>query len=99
MNASLSPEVALPAPPAQAAIPGPVASPALEAIAADASNLKSNFSQIRGISEKRTEQLNSIGIYTIQQLANASPDDLAAKLNLSPRIVKMWIGTAKKMAK
>jgi predicted flap endonuclease-1-like 5' DNA nuclease len=57
------------------------------------------FSKIRGISEKRAAQLKANGIATIEQLANASADDLAAKLAVSPRIVKMWIGSAKKLVK
>ena len=60
---------------------------------------KSEFAQIRGISEKRAEQLKAVGVNNIQDLANASPDDLAAKLGVSPKIVKMWIGSAKKLAK
>jgi predicted flap endonuclease-1-like 5' DNA nuclease len=57
------------------------------------------FGQIRGINEKRAAQLNANGIATLEQLANASADELAAKLEVSPRIVKMWIGSAKKLAK
>jgi len=60
---------------------------------------KSELTQIRGISEKRAEQLKANGVRSIQELANASADDLAAKLNVSPKIVKMWIGTAKKQTK
>jgi predicted flap endonuclease-1-like 5' DNA nuclease len=60
---------------------------------------KMEFAQIRGISEKRAEQLRAVGVNSLQDLANAAPDDLAAKLNVSPKIVKMWIGSAKKLAK
>jgi predicted flap endonuclease-1-like 5' DNA nuclease len=58
---------------------------------------KSVFSQIRGISEKRAEELKANGINTVEELANASAEDLAAKLNVSPKIVKMWIGSARKL--
>jgi predicted flap endonuclease-1-like 5' DNA nuclease len=60
---------------------------------------KPELSQIRGISEKRAEQLKANGISTIGELANASAEDLAVKLSLSPKIVKMWIGSAKKLSK
>ncbi|MCW4009665.1 MAG: helix-hairpin-helix domain-containing protein [Candidatus Bathyarchaeota archaeon] len=57
------------------------------------------FSQIRGINQKRAEQLASNGVTSIEELANASADELAEKLGVSPRIVKMWIGCAKKLVK
>ena len=54
------------------------------------------FSSIRGISQNRANQLKTNGINNIQDLANANPADLAIKLNVSPKITKMWIGSAKK---
>ena len=57
------------------------------------------FTQIRGISKNRADQLKANGINNIQELANANPADLATKLNVSPKIVKMWIGSAKKQIK
>jgi predicted flap endonuclease-1-like 5' DNA nuclease len=78
--------VAEPQPPAQ--IPTPVSeAPAME------------FTQIRGISQNRATQLKANGINNIQELANANAADLATKLNVSPKIVKMWIGSAKKQIK
>ncbi len=59
----------------------------------------SDFSPIRSISQKRAEQLKSVGINTMDDLAKASATDLAEKLNVSIKIVKMWIGTAKKLSK
>jgi len=61
--------------------------------------VNSAFSQIRGINQKRAEQLRANGINTLEDLAGASADDLAEKLSISPRIVKMWIGSAKKRVK
>ena len=75
-----------------------ISAPVVEAQAASAA-AKLEFTQIRGISEKRAEQLKANGINTIEELANASAVDLAAKLNVSPKIVKMWIGSAKKLSK
>ena len=43
--------------------------------------------------------MKSVGVNSVEDLAKASPEDLAAKLEVSPRIVKMWVGTAKKMVK
>ncbi len=92
-------DVALPAPPVQAAISAPPSPPALGSSVSSQLASKMEFAQIRGISEKRAEQLRAIGINTVQELANASAADLAVKLDVSPRIVKMWIGTAKKLVK
>ncbi len=80
-----TPVVAEPQPAVQ--IPAPT--PASEAPAME-------FTQIRGISQNRADQLKANGINNIQELANANPADLATKLNVSPKIVKMWIGSAKK---
>ena len=60
---------------------------------------KLEFAGIRSINEKRAEQLKANGINNLRELSNADALDLAAKLNVSPKIVKMWIGSAKKLAK
>jgi predicted flap endonuclease-1-like 5' DNA nuclease len=75
------------------ATPSPTPVPSTEVPA------ESVFTQIRGISDKRAAQLKEHGITTYEQLANASADELAAKLGVSPKIVKMWIGSAKKLTK
>lgn len=80
-------EVTVPAQPIETAVP--TAEPA------DTSDLK----KIRGISENRASQLKENGIVTVADLAQASPADLAAKLQVSEKIVKMWIGSAKKLTK
>ncbi len=59
----------------------------------------SNLTKIRGINEKRAEQLRTIGVNSTEDLAKASSKDLAAKLQISEKIAKMWIGTAKKLNK
>lgn len=64
-----------------------------------AADVTSELTQIRGISKARAEQLKANGIETLKALAEASPEVLAAKLQVSPKIVKMWIGSAKKLAK
>jgi hypothetical protein len=80
--------LAIAAPPVEAALPAP---------AAATGNAKKGFSQIRSISASRAEQLKSLGIASIAELARANPEELAAKLNVSVKIVKMWVGSAKKL--
>ncbi|MGF3522063.1 MAG: helix-hairpin-helix domain-containing protein [Candidatus Bathyarchaeia archaeon] len=62
-------------------------------------DVASELTQIRGISKARAEQLKANGIETIKALSEASPEVLAEKLQVSPKIVKMWIGSAKKLTK
>jgi predicted flap endonuclease-1-like 5' DNA nuclease len=58
-----------------------------------------SLTNIRGINAKRADQMKSNGITNIEDLAKASSSELASKLEVSERIVKMWIGTAKKIIK
>ena len=74
-------------------------SPTLESTTSPAPIAKSDLTLIRGINEKRADQFKANGINTIQDLSTASAEDLAAKLGVSPKIVKMWVGSAKKRAK
>lgn len=55
------------------------------------------LTEIKGIKEKRAAQLKAIGIYSIEDLAKASDKDLAAKLNISPKITSKWIENAKEI--
>ena len=73
--------------------------PTLESTTSPAPIAKSDLTLIRGINEKRADQFKANGINTIQDLSTASAEDLAAKLGVSPKIVKMWVGSAKKRAK
>jgi len=52
---------------------------------------------VKGIGEKRSEQLKALGINSVEDLAKASPNDLAAKLKISPKITERWIENAKKL--
>ncbi|MGB9854458.1 MAG: helix-hairpin-helix domain-containing protein [Candidatus Bathyarchaeales archaeon] len=56
------------------------------------------LTEVKGIGEKRAEQLKGVGINSVEDLAKASADDLAAKLKVSPKITKVWIENAKKLA-
>ncbi len=53
------------------------------------------LTKVKGIGEKRAEQLKALGINSIEELAKASANDLAAKLKISPKITGKWIENAK----
>lgn len=52
---------------------------------------------VKGIKEKRAQQLRTIGINTVEDLAKASPEDLATKLKIAPYFTGQWIENAKKI--
>jgi predicted flap endonuclease-1-like 5' DNA nuclease len=54
------------------------------------------LTEVKGIGEKRAEQLKAINISSMEDLAKVSAKDLAAKLKISPKITRKWIGNAKK---
>lgn len=60
---------------------------------------KLELTEVKGIGEKRAEQLKSIGISNVDELAKASAEDIAKKLKISPKIVDKWIASAKELAK
>jgi predicted flap endonuclease-1-like 5' DNA nuclease len=88
-----APEAPQPAPAQVTAPPAPEPAPQVSSV------IPPELVKIRGINPKRAEQLKAIGVGTIADLAKASPDELAAKLGVSPKIIKMWIGSAKKLVK
>ena len=55
------------------------------------------LTQVKGIGPKRAEQLKSLGINSIKDLAEASAKNLATKLEISPKITRRWIENAKKL--
>ncbi|MGQ9529835.1 MAG: helix-hairpin-helix domain-containing protein [Candidatus Bathycorpusculaceae bacterium] len=55
--------------------------------------------QVKGIKEKRAGQLKAVGINSVEDLAKASAEDLAAKLKISPKIVEKWIEDARRILK
>jgi predicted flap endonuclease-1-like 5' DNA nuclease len=55
------------------------------------------LTKVRGIGEKRATQLKTIGISSIEDLAKASPKDLATRLNVSPKITRKWVENAKEI--
>jgi predicted flap endonuclease-1-like 5' DNA nuclease len=52
---------------------------------------------VKGVKEKRAEQLKTLGISTVEELANASAEELAKKLNISPWFTEKWIKNAKEL--
>lgn len=55
------------------------------------------LTEVKGIGEKRAAQLKVLGINSIEDLAEASAKDLAAKLEISPKITGKWIENAKEI--
>jgi predicted flap endonuclease-1-like 5' DNA nuclease len=55
------------------------------------------LTDVKGIGEKRKEQLKALNISSIEDLARASAEDLASKLKISPKITGKWIGNAKQL--
>ncbi|MDH5793809.1 MAG: helix-hairpin-helix domain-containing protein [Candidatus Bathyarchaeota archaeon] len=58
---------------------------------------KMKLTKVKGIGEKRAEQLKALGISSVEDLAKASAEDLAEKLKISPKITGRWIENAKKL--
>jgi len=53
--------------------------------------------KVKGIGEKRAEQLKALNISSVEDLAKVSAEDLASKLKISPKITVRWIENAKKL--
>ena len=51
---------------------------------------------VKGIGPKRAEQLRSIGIQSVEELAKQSSEELSRKANVSTKIAGKWIEEAKK---
>jgi predicted flap endonuclease-1-like 5' DNA nuclease len=55
------------------------------------------LTEVKGIGEKRKQQLNALGINSIDDLAKTSADELAQKLKISSKITGKWIESSKKL--
>ena len=55
--------------------------------------------QVKGIGVKRATQLKTLGINSVNDLAKASAEDIAKKLQISSKITKKWIASAKELVK
>lgn len=69
----------------------------IEAPAATATALE--LTQVKGIGEKRAAQLKALGINNVSDLAKASAEDIAEKLQISPKITQKWIDNAQELVK
>jgi len=58
-----------------------------------------DLTEVKGIGEKRTNQLKTYGINNVDDLAKGSIQDLAKRLNVSPKIVAKWVEDAKQLLK
>ena len=56
-----------------------------------------DLTEVNGIGEKRKAQLSTMGINNVEDLSKASPNDLATKLKISPKITEKWIDSAKEL--
>ncbi len=53
--------------------------------------------EVKGIKDKRAQQLKAVGINTVEDLAKASATDLATKLKIAPYFTGKWIESAKQI--
>ncbi|HYB68637.1 MAG TPA: hypothetical protein VEC97_03745 [Candidatus Acidoferrales bacterium] len=80
--------------------PEPVvqATPVVQAVpVAEVKSPSPGLLEVKGIKEKRAQQLKAIGINTVEDLSKASAEDLAAKLKIAPYFTGKWIENAKEM--
>jgi len=95
-----APVAAPPAPPPSPTqpTPSPTQTATVEEKAEEIAAAGTPLTMVRGIGEKRSEQLRALGINNVEELAKASPEELASKLKISPKITQKWIENAKKLA-
>jgi predicted flap endonuclease-1-like 5' DNA nuclease len=58
-----------------------------------------DLTQVKGIGEKRAEQLKALGISNVDDLAKASAKTIAKNLKISPKTADRWVATAKELVK
>lgn len=73
------------------------AAPVVEAPAAATVTLE--LTEVKGIGEKRAAQLKTLGINNAAELAKASAEDIASKLQVSSKIAQKWIDNAREIVK
>ncbi len=57
------------------------------------------LTQVKGIGEKRATQLKALEINSVEDLAKASAEEIARKLQISSKITEKWIASAKALVK
>ncbi|NLE04900.1 MAG: hypothetical protein GX638_08875, partial [Crenarchaeota archaeon] len=58
-----------------------------------------DLTKVKGIGQKRANQLRSYGITSVSDLSKVEVADIAKKLNVSPKIVEKWVEAAKNLIK
>lgn len=53
------------------------------------------LTSVKGVGERRAEQLKELGINTVADLSTASAEELAEKLQVSSKIANRWIQNAR----
>jgi len=95
-----------PSAPPSATPPAPAPPPAVEIVKEEKPEIvvetaptpsMMELTEVKGIGEKRKEQLKALNISSVEDLAKASAEDLASKLKISPKITGKWIENAKKL--
>ena len=72
--------------------------PRLQSTRSSASvNYLTELTRVKGIGEKRAEQLQALGITALTDLSVASATELAEKLQISPKITNRWIENARNL--
>ena len=54
-----------------------------------------DLTRVKGIGEKRAEELKTFGIVSVVDLSSASAEELAEKLQISSKITQRWIREAR----
>ena len=54
------------------------------------------LTRVKGIGERRAEQLKALGIATVTDLSAAAAEELAEKLQISSKITNRWIAEARR---
>lgn len=55
------------------------------------------LTRVKGIGEKRAEQLKALGISTVADLSAASAEELAEQLQISSKITNRWVKSARNL--
>ena len=56
------------------------------------------LNEVKGIGQRRLEQLNAIGVDSVKKLAESDPKELAKKLEVSKKTSSKWIENAKNIS-
>lgn len=83
--------------PEEAAVEAPAAPAAPKTTPTVEAKPRIELTEVKGIGPKRSEQLKSAGILTVQELAQASAGELANKLGVSPKVTGRWVEEAKRL--